>query len=143
MLDAGNTQALIGTANARLIAANTSTDVIEPAGPRLCRHKWITDHGSGHTAKIGVAAGDQLFGDLRLIDAPGRNHRPFGCLLDRRSKGRDVAVRQTHGRYDVNRTAKTGRGARNHAQIIDLAGNCATDLQHVGLRQPLRVHLIA
>ena len=61
--------------DASLVAADAGADVVELSVTRLGRHGLVGDHGAGHAADIGHAFGQNLFGNLRLVDAAGDEDR--------------------------------------------------------------------
>ena len=106
-------------ADAGLVAADAGADVVEAPGGRLVGHLGIADHGPGHAAKVGLAAGHDLLGDARIIDAPGADQRPADPGLEGRRIGCRVADLIEHRRHDVERAGDGRGGAGDDAEIIN------------------------
>ena len=113
--------ALVGAADAGLVAADAGADVVEPPVARLIGQLRVADHRPGHAAQIGLAGGQDALGDLRLVDAPGDQDRQAHRLLDGGAIGRQVAGLEAHGRRDVDRAAEARRGAGGDTQVVEPA----------------------
>lgn len=82
VLDTGNRQALVEVADTRLIAGDAGAYVFSAAGVGLVGHLRVADQGAGHAADIGLATGNDQFGLLGLVDAPGDEQRDVQPRLE-------------------------------------------------------------
>ena len=72
------------------------------AGLRLVGHFGIADHRARHAAHVGRPFGDHLLRLMRLVDAPGDEHRLADRLLQLARIGRHIGVLDEHRRHDMD-----------------------------------------
>ncbi len=125
-------------ADAGLVAADAGADVIGPSISRLVGHFGIADHRPRHAAHIGGTFGQNLFGDLWLVDAACHEDCRSRRLLHLAREGRHIAMGVGHRRHDMGRTRSRGRGAGDHVEIVDIILQGAGDRQRSHPRSALR-----
>ncbi|MNP18780.1 hypothetical protein D3C76_1112760 [compost metagenome] len=129
-------------ADAGLVAGDTGAYIFDLAAFGLVRHQRVADQRAGHAADIGLAAGQDQFGFLGLVDAPGHEQRNGQLLLEGASCSGQVGRLDGHGRDDVHGAAQGGRGASDDVQVVELALQGNRSGQRLILAQPLAVALV-
>ena len=145
VLDARDTVMRQAVADAGLVAADAGADVVGAAGLGLGGEFGVADHRPRHAAHIRLTGRDDPLGDLRLVDAPGDEHRLGDLGLDRRGIGRDIGLADRHRREDVDPAARRGRRTGDDAEVIDHAVGVdrLADLDHLVGGQAALGHLVA
>jgi hypothetical protein len=69
-------------ADARLIATNTSANVVGPVFAGLDGEIWVADEGPDHPNHVRLSRGHCVFCLLGLIDSPSREDRNRDCVPD-------------------------------------------------------------
>ena len=118
VLDARDRVAAVEVADARLVAAHARPDVVERPGHGLVGKLRVGDQRACHRARIGLAAREDHLGVLRLVDAPGDQHRHVDHGPQSGRERRGVAVLLGHRRRDVVRTRTAGRAAGDDAEVV-------------------------
>ena len=120
VLDAGDRQALVEVADARLVAGDASAHVFGSAAVALVGHLRVADQRAGHAAHIGLALGDDRFGFLGLVDASGDEQRDRQLGLEGAGFPGQISRFHRHGGDDVHRAAEGGGGAGDDVHVVQL-----------------------
>ncbi|MCY1410235.1 hypothetical protein D9M71_256000 [compost metagenome] len=142
VLDAGNGVAAMEVADARLVAGDAGAHVVAAAGGGLVGHLRVADQGAGHAADVGLAAGEDGFGFLGLVDPPGDEKRDVQPRLEAPGGGCQVGGFDGHGRDDMDGAAERGRGAGHQVHVVELPLQGERGCQGFVLGQAFRVTLV-
>ncbi|MNT13538.1 hypothetical protein D3C72_1485120 [compost metagenome] len=107
--------------NAGLVTGDAGADILGMAAVGLVGHLWVADQGAGHATDIGLPAGQNQFGFLRLVDTPGDEQRYRQAGLEGPGFTGEVRSFNGHGRDDMHRPPERCRGTGDDMHIVQRA----------------------